>query len=439
MSNALEFEGQTGVGQNGTFKLEYDKAGRLTKDQTRNIRSISYNNNGNPLFTEFYDGSAIDETYDGLGNHLSNDYLEANSIHSTIHDREYTGTGHIYERGKIQIERTPGGYFDYDTKSFRHYLPDYQGNNIAVADDNGFLLEQTDYYPYGEPWHEPDHPYTYSDNERLHTFGQNQYDFHARRLVASLLRFDKPDPLMEQYPWLSPYIYCAANPMLYTDHNGLRFTKRAENVVSLYEDKVKREKESAERDIAKQQEKMKSAKNEKQKNKIQKKINKLNDIVREMGVITEELSVLRESDQLYDIERFIPSVNEYVTSDDSGKTTFENGTVLMTIPYGGRMELVAHELKHAYQFEVGEMSLGKGKGKDKGFYDYTDEVSAYKRGSYFGGSERVPSSYNELKNFDENVGKYIYINTDPNKLQQKSNELRAVFRWNNHTYIPENF
>ena len=439
MSNALEFEGQTGVGQNGTFKLEYDKAGRLTKDQTRNIRSISYNNNGNPLSMEFYDGSAIDETYDGMGNHLSTDYLEANSIHSTIHDREYTGTGHIYERGKIQIERTPGGYFDYATKSFRHYLTDYQGNNIAVADNDGFLLEQTDYYPYGEPWHEPDHPYTYSDNERLHTFGQNQYDFHARRLVTSLLRFDKPDPLMEQYPWLSPYIYCAANPMLYTDHNGLRFTKRAENVVSLYEDKVKRNKESAERDIAKQQEKMKSAKNEKQKNKIQKKIDKLNDIVREMGVITEELSVLRESDQLYDIERFIPSVNEYVTSDDSGKTTFENGTVLMTIPYGGRMELVAHELKHAYQFEVGEMSLGKGKGKDKGFYDYTDEVSAYKRGSYFGGSERVPSSYNELKNFDENVGKYIYINTDPNKLQQKSNELRAVFRWNNHTYIPENF
>ncbi|MEE0979536.1 MAG: RHS repeat-associated core domain-containing protein, partial [Muribaculaceae bacterium] len=76
------------------------------------------------------------------------------------------------------------------------------------------------YFPYGEPFREPSHPYTFSDNERLHAGGQNQYDFHARRLIPTLLRFDNPDPLMEKYPHLSPYLYCAGNPIANVDQDG---------------------------------------------------------------------------------------------------------------------------------------------------------------------------------------------------------------------------
>lgn len=32
--------------------------------------------------------------------------------------------------------------------------------------------------------------------------------------------FDTPDPLAEQYPHLSPYAHCAANPLMYTDPTG---------------------------------------------------------------------------------------------------------------------------------------------------------------------------------------------------------------------------
>ena len=32
--------------------------------------------------------------------------------------------------------------------------------------------------------------------------------------------FDTPDSLAEQYPHLSPYAHCAANPLMYVDSDG---------------------------------------------------------------------------------------------------------------------------------------------------------------------------------------------------------------------------
>ena len=32
--------------------------------------------------------------------------------------------------------------------------------------------------------------------------------------------FDTPDPLAEQFPHLSPYAHCAANPLMYVDPTG---------------------------------------------------------------------------------------------------------------------------------------------------------------------------------------------------------------------------
>ena len=110
--------------------------------------------------------------------------------------------------------------FAHPLRKFRHYVTDYQGNNTAVVSDSGAILEQTGYFPYGEPFREPSHPYTFSDNERLHAGGQNQYDFHARRLIPTLLRFDCPDPLMEKKPWNSPYLCFAGNPVMMVDPDG---------------------------------------------------------------------------------------------------------------------------------------------------------------------------------------------------------------------------
>ena len=46
------------------------------------------------------------------------------------------------------------------------------------------------------------------------------YDFSARWYDQQLCRFTTPDPLQEKYPHLSPYLYCAANPLRYTKSTG---------------------------------------------------------------------------------------------------------------------------------------------------------------------------------------------------------------------------
>ena len=64
-------------------------------------------------------------------------------------------------------------------------------------------------------------PYKLSGKDYITTRGLNLYDFGARMHDPAAMRFSTPDPLMEQYPSLSPYTYCAANPLKYIDVNGL--------------------------------------------------------------------------------------------------------------------------------------------------------------------------------------------------------------------------
>ena len=51
--------------------------------------------------------------------------------------------------------------------------------------------------------------------------GMNRYDFHARQYDPALGLFDRPDPMAMEYPWLNPYLYCAANPVMHIDPTGL--------------------------------------------------------------------------------------------------------------------------------------------------------------------------------------------------------------------------
>ena len=47
-----------------------------------------------------------------------------------------------------------------------------------------------------------------------------QYDSGARRMSPSYGRFTTMDPLGEKYYHLSPYAYCAGDPVNYVDPTG---------------------------------------------------------------------------------------------------------------------------------------------------------------------------------------------------------------------------
>ena len=63
--------------------------------------------------------------------------------------------------------------------------------------------------------------YKYSGKELERMNGLNTYDFHARPYYYPVLQFHSPDLLGEKTPWLSPYLYCAGNPVMFIDPTGM--------------------------------------------------------------------------------------------------------------------------------------------------------------------------------------------------------------------------
>jgi|GEM_PF-6228756 len=87
-----------------------------------------------------------------------------------------------------------------------------------------------------------------------------------------------------------------------------------------------------------------------------------------------------------------------VSSGAGGNVRYNIGTdaVNINIKDSYNAGALAHELKHAYQFETGALSFGP-TGKTGGnLYDLQDEVEAYARGSMFG--YPLNPSLSDLKN-----------------------------------------
>ncbi len=114
--------------------------------------------------------------------------------------------------------KTSGGY------EARYFVTDHLGSTRLIAYPNGNVIEQNDYMPYGERHANSSlatsgNPFLYNGKESQKSFGVNYIDSEARfqRLDGA---FNSMDPLCEKYYHISPYTYCAANPINLIDPNG---------------------------------------------------------------------------------------------------------------------------------------------------------------------------------------------------------------------------
>ena len=82
-----------------------------------------------------------------------------------------------------------------------------------------------DYYPFGAEFCHSStvsdvqsRKYSGKEFDKMH--GLNTYDYGARQYNPILGRWDRMDPLCEKYYSISPYAYCANNPIVYIDPDG---------------------------------------------------------------------------------------------------------------------------------------------------------------------------------------------------------------------------
>ena len=106
-----------------------------------------------------------------------------------------------------------------------HYdIQDHLGNNRVVFNQSGTVEQANHYYPFGMTFGEgtenSDNRYKYNGKELDRMHGLDLYDYGARHYDAAIGRWGVIDPLAEKYYSVSPYVYCANNPIRFVDPDG---------------------------------------------------------------------------------------------------------------------------------------------------------------------------------------------------------------------------
>ena len=214
------------VQQNNEYA--YDKNGNMTQDLNKRISQIQYNLLNLPQDITFSTGSTIAYTYDAEGRKLNVTY---GSPSKTIN---YSGNM-VYENGTLSQILTEGGYVTLSgtTPTYHAYLRDHQGNNRVVINDSGTIEQVNHYYPFGyffgESTNASTQRYKYNDKEFDEMHGLHWYDYGARHYDPAIMRFTTIDPMCEKYYHLSPYVYCANNPVNAVDPTGMDWVKTPDN------------------------------------------------------------------------------------------------------------------------------------------------------------------------------------------------------------------
>ena len=144
----------------------------------------------------------------------------------------------IYENDTLKQTLIEGGYISYEypqntsvtsisqlTPTYHFYVQDHLGNNRLVVNENGTIEQVNHYYPYGGLMGESknlssNQRYKYNGKEFDRMHGLDWYDYGARFHDPATVRWFSVDPLSEDYSEISPYAYCANNPIIHVDKEG---------------------------------------------------------------------------------------------------------------------------------------------------------------------------------------------------------------------------
>lgn len=232
---------------NADTTMYYDKNGTIIVDLDRNICAIRNNILNLPDTVQFVNGNQIINHYDAMGRKKSTTYrtlitptvVPVGAVVNLPSNSYTTRTTYYYDNFEIGVMPTGGTYFRFYTPEgysqtddlagnvqHNYYVHDHLGNVCAVWSSiaNDFV-QKTFYYPSGLPINNSSgqsvQPNKYNGKPYEEMHGLDIYEYEARGYYATIMRFTAMDPLCEQTPWQSPYVYAANNPVCNVDWMGL--------------------------------------------------------------------------------------------------------------------------------------------------------------------------------------------------------------------------
>ena len=208
-------------GNTASGMYEYDSNGNLTKDIRK---GLEYKYNRLNLLEEVWKDGEMKAQYDYLSDGTKVSVRDG----SGKNGYDYVGSV-VYKvvDGRREFDRAVVGDVHFTNEGVRYALTDQLGSVRALIDEDGNVVQQNDYYPFGakvtreDYVNSDDNRFLFSGKESQELLDLNAYDFGARMYDASLGRWNTVDLLGEKYTNLSPYNYCVNNPLVYVDPNGL--------------------------------------------------------------------------------------------------------------------------------------------------------------------------------------------------------------------------
>uniref|UniRef100_UPI002481245A RHS repeat domain-containing protein n=1 Tax=Flexithrix dorotheae TaxID=70993 RepID=UPI002481245A len=306
----------------------------------------------------------------------------------------------------------------------------------------------------------PDHKFQYNGKEKQEDFDLNWYDYGWRNYDPALGRWHGVDGMSEKYVSYSPYHYAGNNPIRNYDIDGNEFTESGKKWAEKIWDYVKKQMDKNNAKMSKKMNMITAGVNKKGKmlsskrvGRLANQISKLQDKNGQLNAVTNEIIAMDNSEQVYNVIES-PSFNGDENSPDKAAAMYNmyTGAVDIILPGSSKLNLAAHEYKHAFQFESGSASLTVYPG-GKNFntlsplqwlaYDQQDEIEAYKRQGMFGSTHSsLPSGYTNRSingiNFPKSQNTMQpYSNSPHAVLQELANKARQAFRLNGTTYAPK--
>ncbi|QSW91513.1 RHS repeat-associated core domain-containing protein [Flavobacterium endoglycinae] len=216
----------TQIAQTNTAdQYSYDANGNMTRDNNKNITTITYNHLNLPAKITFATAGNIVYIYNAAGQKVQK--IVTVTSPASVTTTDYLG-GYQYDNSSLKFFPTAEGYVEPVSGAYKYIYQykDHLGSVRISYDKTLAIKEESNFYPFGlkqEGYNMVktgvENKYKYNGKELQDELGLNMYDMDMRQYDPAIARWVVHDPIVHYDK--SPYSAYDNNPIYWADPSGM--------------------------------------------------------------------------------------------------------------------------------------------------------------------------------------------------------------------------